>query len=112
MARFGWKESGIAMLFRSPNKRWLAAAVCAGALLAQQPTTFRTNVNLVHMVATVKNQTGELVGTMQQQDFELYDNGSHQEIRVFDRTTAQPLSVALLVDISGSTARSEEHTSE
>src|SRR5471032_2945727 len=105
MARFGWKESGIAMLFRSPNKRWLAAAVCAGALLAQQPTTFRANVNLVHLVATVKNQTGQLVGTLQKPDFEVYDNGSHQEVAVFERTTALPLSVALLVDISGSTAK-------
>ena len=79
--------------------------MCAGALLAQQPTTIRVDVNLVHLVATVKNQTGELVGTLQQQDFELYDNGSHQEIKVFERTTALPLSVALLVDISGSTAK-------
>jgi Ca-activated chloride channel homolog len=95
-----------------PNKRWLAAAVCAGALLAQQPTTIRVNVNLVHLVATVKNQTGQLVGTLQKEDFELYDNASHQEVAVFERTTEQPLSVALLVDISGSTAKELKYEGE
>jgi hypothetical protein len=53
-------------MYQWPNKRWLAitAAVCAGALLAQQPTTFRANVNLVHLVASVKNQSGQLVGSL------------------------------------------------
>ncbi len=111
MARFGWKGSGIAMC-RLPNRRSLAALACAGALLAQQPTTIRVNVNLVHLVATVKTQSGELVGSLQKEDFEVYDNGSHQEIAVFERTTAQPLSVALLVDISGSTAKDLKYESE
>ena len=96
---------------RLPHMR-LAVLACAGALLAQQPTTFRANVNLVHMVATVKNQTGQLVGTLQKQDFEVYDNASHQEIAVFERTTALPLSVALLVDISGSTAKELKYEGE
>ena len=117
MAKFGWKESGIAM-YRLPAKLSAAAfgaavscavalcavALCAAALLAQQ-TVIRVNVNLVHVVATVKDPSGQLVGTLQKQDFEVYDNGSHQEISVFERTTEQPLSVALLIDISGSTAK-------
>jgi Ca-activated chloride channel homolog len=111
MARFGWKENGIAMC-PWPSKRWLLAAVCGGALWAQQPTTIRVNVNLVRLVATVKNLSGQPVGTLQKQDFELYDNGSHQEIAVFERTTAQPLSVALLVDISGSTAKELKYEGE
>src|ERR1044071_3373776 len=101
MARVGWEENGTAMC-RPQSKAWLAAALCAGILLAQEPTTIRVNVNLVHLIATVKNQSGQLVSTLQKDDFELYDNGSHQEISVFERTTEQPLSVALLVDISGS----------
>jgi Ca-activated chloride channel family protein len=99
-------------MLRPPNKLRLALLVCAGALLAQQPTIFRANVNLVHLVATVKNQTGQLVGTLQKQDFEVYDNASHQEVAVFERTTAQPLSVALLVDISGSTAKELKYEGE
>jgi Ca-activated chloride channel family protein len=99
------------------SKRWLAAAVCtvavcAAALLAQPTTTIRVNVDLVHAIATVKNQSGQLVASLQKEDFEVYDNGSHQEIAVFERTTAQPLSVALLVDISGSTAKELKYEGE
>ena len=39
------------------------------------------------------------------EDFEIYDNGARQEVAVFGRQTDQPLSVALLVDTSGSTAK-------
>ena len=46
-----------------------------------------------------------LVGTLQKDDFEIYDNGVRQEIAVFEHQTEQPLSVALLVDTSGSTAK-------
>jgi Ca-activated chloride channel family protein len=86
--------------------RWLAsvAPLVAAASLAQEPT-IRVNVNLVHVIATVKNQAGELVGTLRKDDFEIRDNGVKQEIAVFGRQTDQPLSVALLVDTSGSTAK-------
>ena len=86
-------------------KRWLAAVLCAGALLAQQPTVFRSNVNLVRIVATVKTQTGQIVGTLGKDEFEIYDNGAKQQVAVFEHQTEQPLSVVLMVDTSGSTAK-------
>ncbi len=86
-------------------KRWLAAGLCAGALVAQQPTVFRTNVNLVRVVTTVKTQTGQIVGTLGRDDFEVYDNGARQQISVFEHQTEQALSVILMVDTSGSTAK-------
>ena len=46
-----------------------------------------------------------MVGTLGKDDFEIYDNGVQQEIAVFEHQTEQPLSVALLVDTSGSTAK-------
>jgi Ca-activated chloride channel family protein len=66
---------------------------------------YRTDVNLVRVVASVKNQAGELVGALQKDDFAVFDNGARQEISVFERRTELPLSVALLVDTSGSTAK-------
>jgi len=87
------------------GKHWLAAALLAGAVFAQQPTVFRADVNLVHIVATVKTTAGELVGALQKGDFAVFDNGARQDIAVFERRTEQPLSVALLVDTSGSTAK-------
>jgi len=102
MAKSGWKESGTSM-FPSRNSVLLAVTSCV--LLAQDPATFKTSVNLVHAIATVKNKSGQLVGALTKDDFEIYDNGAPQQISVFERQTDQPLSVALLVDVSGSTAK-------
>jgi len=84
---------------------WIAAALCAGVLAAQQPTVFRSNVNLVRIVATVKTQAGQIVGTLEKDEFEVYDNGAKQQVSVFEHQTDQPLNVILMVDTSGSTAK-------
>jgi Ca-activated chloride channel homolog len=100
MARSGSKESGTVTF------RWLVKALpFTAALLFAQDPTFRTNVSLVHVIATVKNASGELVGDLQKEDFEILDNGAKQEVVHFGRQADQPLSVALLVDTSGSTAK-------
>jgi Ca-activated chloride channel homolog len=103
--------------FRLPAKTFagtlLAAALIAGALLAQQPaTTFRTNVNLVRVVATVKTAAGKIIGSLGKDDFEIYDNGVKQQIAVFEHQTEQKLSVVLLVDTSGSTAKELKYESD
>ena len=93
--------------------RWLdrlPAALAASSmfvLLAQQPapTVFKDTVTQVHVLATVKDTRGELVGSLQKSDFKIFDNGAEQEIRVFERQSSQPLSVSLLIDVSGSTQK-------
>ena len=62
-------------------------------------------MNLVRVLATVKNPAGQLVGALNKEDFEILDNGVPQQIAVFERQTEQPLSVAMMVDASGSTAK-------
>ena len=74
------------------------------ALAAAQDVTFKTNVSLVRLLVTVKNAGGELIGGLEQADFSITDNGAPQSVAVFERRTAQPLSVVLALDISGSTA--------
>jgi len=115
MAKSGWKESGTAMFrwLAEPGAATLAAAASiaivgtalSGAAQTQPPTVFRTKVSLVHVIASVKNPQGELVGALQKSDFHVFDNGAEQEIAVFERQTSQPLSVSLLIDASGSTAK-------
>jgi len=83
----------------------LAAALALAAGLAAQEIVIPVKVNLVHVVATVKNRAGQLVGSLHKEDFDIFDNGVRQEVAVFERETDQPLSVALLVDVSGSTAQ-------
>lgn len=72
-------------------------------LAAQPEPVIRVNVRLVHMLVTVKDAVGQLVGSLNKGDFTVYDNGVKQEIALFDRETAQPLSVAMMVDTSAST---------
>src|SRR5215467_16126485 len=90
-------------MFRSSVSAFLlAATLCAQQ---PQPTTIRVDVRLAQVIVTVKNRSGELVGSLGKDDFELYDNGVRQEIAVFSRQTEQPVSVSLMLDTSGSTAK-------
>ncbi|HUE04029.1 MAG TPA: VWA domain-containing protein [Bryobacteraceae bacterium] len=84
---------------------WFKAASAALALTAVLGAQIKVNVRLVRVLATVKNPAGELVGALNKDDFEVLDNSVPQQIAVFERQTAQPLSVAMLVDASGSTAK-------
>lgn len=85
----------------------LALLLLSAALIvpAQDDTTFRADVQLVRILATVKDQAGALVGSLEKSDFSVTDNGVAQKISVFERQTDQPLSVAVLIDNSGSTAK-------
>ncbi len=91
-------------MFRPWAKALWALLLGAGFGGAQQPAVFRSDVKLVHVIATVKNRAGDPVGTLGKDDFEIYDNGAKQEIAFLQHTTEQPLSIALLVDVSGSTS--------
>lgn len=82
----------------------LVGLAFAGVLLAQPQPVIRVNVQLVRVLATVKDTGGQLVGSLDKGDFEIYDNGKQQQVAVFEHHTEQPLSVSLLVDTSGSTA--------
>jgi Ca-activated chloride channel family protein len=86
-----------------------AFALATGFSQAQAPDNaepaFRSDVRLVRLLATVKNAQGQPVGGLEKDDFTVTDSGVPQEIATFERYTAQPLSIALLVDTSGSTAR-------
>ncbi len=87
--------------------RFLGVLLAAGFASAQTEAdaTFRSDVRLVRILATVKDQNGALIGSLQKTDFAVRDNGVPQQIAVFERQTEQPLSVAVLIDNSGSTAK-------
>ena len=82
----------------------ICLAACSQAF-AQEAAPIRVNVRLVSILATVKDQSGALVGSLDKSDFELRDNGALQQIAKFERQTEQPLSIAILIDASGSTAK-------
>jgi len=68
-------------------------------------STFRHDVTLVRLLVGVKNQAGQLIGSLGKEEFEVLDCGVKQEIAVFEHQTTLPLSVAVLVDASGSTLK-------
>ena len=66
------------------------------------PPTFTVQAQLVNLPVVVRNKSGALVTTLDKGDFELAIDGRQQPIRYFDRDKILPLTLGLLVDISGS----------
>lgn len=98
------------MGFLRPSALILAAATVVYAW--QQDPVFKVEVKLVRLLATVQDNYGRPIGGMNREDFIVTDNGAKQEIAVFERHTEQPLSVALLLDTSGSTAKEMKYQTE
>ena len=67
------------------------------------PPIFSVKVNLVRLLVSVRDGSGALLTNLGKQDFRVLDSNVPQEIAVFERNTSVPLSVAILVDTSGST---------
>ena len=95
---------------RSSTKITLALALATAAVA--QESVFKVDVRLVRMLATVKDNTGATVGALKRDDFTVFDNGVKQTISLFERHTSQPLSVAILVDISGSTGKEMKYQTD
>jgi VWFA-related protein len=68
----------------------------------EAPRPIKVDVDVVNVLCTVYNKHGVLVKDLRKEDFEVLENGRKQEIRYFARDTDLPLTVALLVDVSGS----------
>ena len=96
---------------RSSAKIVLAALTLAATLVAQEPV-FKVDVRLVRLLATVKDNSGATVGALKKEDFTVFDNGVKQTISLFERHTSQPLSIGILVDISGSTGKEMKYQTD
>jgi VWFA-related protein len=84
----------------------LALVFAPGCLGFQdQNTPIKVDVEVVNVLCTVYDNHGALVKDLRKEDFEIRENGRRQEIRYFARETDLPLTVALLVDVSGSVRR-------
>ncbi len=71
----------------------------------QETTTIKKDVNVVNVLATVRNKQGQIVTTLTKDDFRLDDDGKPQTIRYFSKVTDLPLTLGLLVDTSLSQRR-------
>ncbi len=77
----------------------------APILAAAQETVIRVDVKLIRVLASVRDQFGQLQGGLSKEDFQIFDEGIEQEIAIFERYTSQPLSVVALLDVSASVAK-------
>jgi Ca-activated chloride channel family protein len=68
----------------------------------QAPGQIDINVLLVPLMVSVTDNKGKLVTTLTKDDFRIYEDDKLQTIKNFARDTDIPLSIALLVDSSGS----------
>jgi Ca-activated chloride channel family protein len=65
--------------------------------------TFKVNVKLVNVFATVTNSAGAPVSSLKQEDFQIFEDGKAQQIAVFHRESELPLSIVVAIDTSLST---------
>ena len=91
----------------------LTAATIAACGLAQMPTsaqelpqapraTFRSALDVVTIHASVRDRQGKLVTGLTPEDFEIRDNGQVRRVLSLRSDRESPISLAILVDMSGS----------
>lgn len=74
----------------------------SAALAWAQDPQFSSDVNVVTLLATVRDKEGRVAKDLRREDFVLLEDGKAQTIRYFSRETDLPLTVGLLVDTSRS----------
>jgi len=91
--------------------RLLLVSALTTALLAQapnqtkpeqEPAPIKVDVDVVSILASVRDKRGALVPNLEKQDFTVLEDGKPQEIKYFTKETDLPLTIGLLVDVSGS----------
>ena len=95
-----WRNTGM--------KLWLAVCLTASICFSQpafradaQPA-FRADVHLINLGFSVRDRQGKLVSGLTQDDFEVLEDGVPQKIAFFAKSEDVPLTLGLVVDISGS----------
>jgi len=90
----------------------LSALLLTAPVMAQQQddkqeaaTTIKKDVNVVNVLATVRNKQGQIVNDLTKDDFKLEVDGHPQAIKYFSKVTDLPLTLGLLVDTSLSQRR-------
>jgi len=88
----------------------LAVAVScmlAASAMPQEPAPvqggiIKTQVNLVNIFATVRDKNKRIVADLKQDDFKLSEDNQDQKIAFFSKEVNLPITLALLMDTSGS----------
>ena len=74
----------------------------SGVALQQPPPKFKAGVSLVPVTAVVRDSRNRLVRDLTRDDFQVFEDGVARPIVDFRSTDQAPISIALLLDTSGS----------
>jgi VWFA-related protein len=66
------------------------------------PVAITVDVDVVSILASVRDKRGALVANLEKNDFTVLEDGKAQSIKYFTRETDLPLTIGLLIDVSGS----------
>jgi len=66
------------------------------------PATIKVDVDVVNILASVRDKKNALVANLEKDDFTILEDGKQQTIKYFTRETDLPLTIGLLIDVSGS----------
>lgn len=104
MDRIVHRRKAISLLAASAATPWLSAPVEAQEA-TQEDAVISVDVEVVNILATVRDGKGGLVKDLGKDDFILEEDGKRRTIRYFSQQTDLPLTVGLLVDTSVSQER-------
>jgi VWFA-related protein len=70
----------------------------------QQPNEGVThlNVNLVRLYVTVRDHHGAIIQNLEKKDFRVFEDGKEQTISFFSKDMTDPITLAMMIDTSGS----------
>ena len=80
----------------------LLAGLLGLSRTAAAQNVFHVNVNLVNLGFVARDSQGKLVPNLSADDIELFEDAVPQKIHSFAKSTDLPLTLALIVDASGS----------
>jgi VWFA-related protein len=72
----------------------------AAPAFAQEEATFSSGIQVVNILATVRDRSEQFVRNLTKDDFAVSEDGRPQTIRYFSAETNLPLTIGLLVDTS------------
>jgi VWFA-related protein len=87
----------------------IVMAACTAA--AQQPSVpqeqkpLKISVEMVHLFVTVRGKHGNIVSDLNKNNFKVFEDGKEQQVAYFSREMNLPLTLAMLIDTSGSQDR-------
>ena len=69
---------------------------------AQQNPVIRSQVGLVNLFVTVRDKNKRIVTDLKQDDFKVFEDGQPQQVAFFSKEVTLPITLAMLLDTSGS----------